>query len=114
MIRSSSSANLRCQYPSFFPNVHNRKTTMHVQSFLISVLVLLGVSVVTDMAGPFFSAILASAPTGTPLALYLAHNSPSASSTAQERLVDATGGLVSGTLCTGECFSFSHVGTLRA
>ena len=82
-----------------------RHQVMPLLSLIVSVLVILAVGLATDLASPFVGSVISSAPTGTPLALFLAYSGEATrtstrSVSAQNRLVDATAGLVSGTLYT--------------
>jgi hypothetical protein len=81
-------------------------------SLLLSLVVITAVAFLSETATPFVGSILATAPTGTSLALFLASRPPaavvadpaSASAETQHRLIAATQGLVRGTLST-LCFS---------
>jgi Trk-type K+ transport system membrane component len=73
---------------------------MHWPSTSFSVLIILLISAATDILGPFLGAIVASAPTGTPLALYLSTANSNNAQSQQLSLTTATEGLVVGSFCT--------------
>ena len=82
-------------------------------SLLLSFAVITAVAFLSEITSPFVGSIIATAPTGTSLALFLASrplpptvvsDPASASAETQNRLILATGGLVQGTLST-LCFA---------
>ena len=76
-----------------------------IVSLLLSLAVITAVAFLSEITSPFVGSILATAPTGTSLALFLASQSSTGSSAAtQERLISATEGLVHGTIST-LCFA---------
>lgn len=74
-------------------------------SLLLSLAVITAVAFLSEATTPFIGSILATAPTGTSLALFLASRSTTGSQAeTQERLLSATEGLVHGTIST-LCFA---------
>jgi hypothetical protein len=71
---------------------------VHLSSTLFSVLLIILIEILIDIAGPFIGAIIASAPTGTSIALYYAASANEDSTS--ESLIKATEGLSLGALCT--------------
>ena len=68
---------------------------MNLIALSVSLVIVIFIAFVCELAGPFAAGLLAAAPTGTPLSLYYASlsNNP-------HDLISATEGLVTGTACT--------------
>ena len=103
---SSADSRIRDKYPRIdlhslgAVNSINWGNSMHWPSTSFSVLIILLISFATDILGPFLGAIVASAPTGTPLALYLSTANSNNAQSQQLSLTTATEGLVVGSFCT--------------
>lgn len=70
---------------------------MNYLSLLISISTVLLIAIACEYGSPYLSSIVASAPTGTPIALYYAASSSNNPTVA---LIQSTDGLVKGASCT--------------
>jgi hypothetical protein len=68
---------------------------MNLTALSISLVIVILIALVCELAGPFAAGVLAAAPTGTPLSLYYASLSSN-----PHALASATDGLITGTACT--------------